>query len=98
MGKKVQKLHRGKLEKGILEKKQYHSILQRHADVNPIEHLWEHLKREKVKHAVTSKDNLWEILSDCWFNIKAPVLQALVKSMPKRVNAVLKARGAHTKY
>ena len=124
--------------KGILEKKQYHSILQRHAipsgkrlcgrgftlvqdndpkhssnfckkylqnkerqgelklmdfppqspDVNPIEHLWEHLKREKVKHAVTSKDNLWEILSDCWSNIKAPVLQALVKSMPKRVNAV----------
>ena len=67
-------------------------------DVNPIENLWEHLKRKKVKHAVTSKDNLWEILSDCWSNIKAPVLQAPVKSMPKRVNAVLKARGGHTKY
>ena len=65
--------------------------------VNPIEHLWENLKREKVKHAVTSKDNLWEILSDCWGNIKAPVLQALVKSMPKRVQAVLKAKGRHTK-
>ena len=67
-------------------------------DVNPIEDLWKHLKREEVKHAVTSKDNLWEIISDCWSNIKAPVLQALVKSMPKRVQAVLKAKGGHTKY
>ena len=67
-------------------------------DVNPIEHLWEHLKREKVKHAITSKDNLWEILSDRWNNNKAPVLQALVKSMPRRVKAVLKAKGGHTKY
>ena len=49
----------------------------------------------RVKHAVTSKDNLWEILSDCWSNIKA---QALVKSVPKRVQAVLKAKGEHTKY
>ena len=68
------------------------------SDVNPIEHLWEHLKREKVKHAVTSKNNLWKILSDCWSNIKAPVLQTLIKSIPKRVKAVLKARGGHTKH
>ena len=52
----------------------------------------------EVKYAVTSKDNLWEILSDCWNNIKASVLQALVKSMPKRVQAVLKAKGGHTNY
>ena len=26
-------------------------------DLNPIENLWEHLKREKVKHNPTSKDN-----------------------------------------
>ncbi len=32
-------------------------------DVNPIEHLWDELKREKVKHEVTSQDSLWDVLS-----------------------------------
>ena len=27
-------------------------------DLNPIENLWDYLKREKVKHDPTSKDNL----------------------------------------
>jgi hypothetical protein len=34
-------------------------------DLNPIENLWEHLKREKVKHNLTSKDkltNLWDVV------------------------------------
>ena len=30
----------------------------RSPNLNPIEHLWDHLKRAKVKHGVTSKDNL----------------------------------------
>lgn len=134
--------------KGNLEKKQYHSILQRHAipsarrlcgrgftllqdndpkhssnlcknylknkenqgelklmkfppqssDVNPIEHLWDHLKREKVKYEVTSQDRLWDVLSECWNNIKSSTLQNLVKPMPRRVQAILKAKGGHTKY
>ena len=31
-------------------------------DVNPIENLWDHLKREKMRHTVTSKDMLWAVL------------------------------------
>ena len=134
--------------KGNLDKKQYHSILQRHAvpsgkrlcgrgftllqdndpkhssnlctnylrnkenqgelklmafppqspDVNPIEHLWDELKREKVKHDVTSQDRLWDVISTCWHNIEPSTLQNLVKSMPKRVEAILKAKGGHTMY
>ena len=34
-------------------------------DLNPIENLWDYLKREKVKHDPTSKDNLWDILNRC---------------------------------
>ena len=32
-------------------------------DLNPIENLWEHLKREKVKHIPSSKDNqpIWDV-------------------------------------
>ena len=32
-------------------------------DVNPIEHLWDELKREKVKLEVTSQDSLLDVLS-----------------------------------
>jgi transposase len=33
-------------------------------DLNPIENLWEHLKRGKVKHNPTSKDNnLWDVVN-----------------------------------
>ncbi len=66
------------------------------SDVNPIEHLWDELKREKVKHEVTSQDSLWDVFSASWNNIQPSTLQNPVKSMPKRVQAILKAKGGHT--
>ena len=42
--------------------------------LNPIENLWDHLKRKKVKHDPTSKDNLWDVLNQCWNNLKPAVL------------------------
>ena len=70
-------------------------------DLNPIENLWDHLKREKVKHDPTSKDNLWDVLNQYWNNLKPAVLRRLVAPMPGRVKAVLKSKGGysrHTKY
>ena len=67
-------------------------------DVNPIVQLWDHLKREKMRHAATSKERLWEELCQCWNSIEASTLQIVVKSMPKRVQAILKAKGGHTNY
>ena len=32
-------------------------------DLNHIENLWDHLKREKVKHDPTSKDNLMPLIN-----------------------------------
>jgi 23S rRNA maturation-related 3'-5' exoribonuclease YhaM len=68
---------------------------------NPIENLWDNLKRERVKHDPTSKDNLWDVLNQCWNNLKSAVLRRLVESMPGRIKAVLKSKGGHshhTKY
>ena len=67
-------------------------------DHNPIGNVWDNLKREKVKHNPTSKDNLWDVLSQCWNSLKPAVRQKLVHSMPNGVKAVLKTKGGHTKY
>jgi transposase len=64
-------------------------------DLNPIENLWDHLKREKVKHDPTSKENLWYVLNQCWNNLKPAVLRKPVESMPGRVKAILKSKGSH---
>ena len=57
-------------------------------DLNPIENLWDHLKREKAKQNPRSKENMWNILIQCWNNIEPAVLTKLVHSMPDRVKAV----------
>ena len=96
--------HSSNLCKKYLKKKERQGELQlmefppQSPDVNPIENLWDHLKREKMRHTVTSKDMLWAVLSQCWNNIEQSTLHKLVKSMPKRVKAILKAKGGHTKY
>jgi hypothetical protein len=51
-----------------------------------------------VKHDPTSKDNLWDVLNQCWnINLKPAVLRTLVESMPGRDKAILKSKGVHTK-
>ena len=41
---------------------------------------------------------LWERVQDEWNKIPVETVQNLIDSMPKRINAVLKARGGYTKY
>src|SRR5713226_6610960 len=61
-------------------------------DLNPIEHLWKHIKSELTKYPTQPK-GVWEI----WERV-AEVCQNLIESMPRRVQAVIKAKGGHTKY
>jgi hypothetical protein len=69
-------------------------------DLNPIEHLWDHVKRKLGEHEVAPKGilELWERIEEEWNKIDAEVCQNLIESMPRRVAAVLKAKGGHTKY
>ena len=69
-------------------------------DLNPIEHLWVYLKKKLAKHE-TSPDRiheLWERIQVDWKEILAKDCQNLIESMPKRVQAMLKAKGGYTKY
>ena len=69
-------------------------------DLNPIEHLWEHLKRQLQKYDTSPKGvhELWERVVEEWNEISLEVCQNLIESMPRRINAVIKANGGHTKY
>ena len=69
-------------------------------DLNPIEHLWDHLKRKLGEYEVAPNGmlELWERVEEEWNKIEAKVCQNLIESMPRRVAAVLKADGGHTKY
>ena len=72
----------------------------RSPDCNPIEHLWDELGR-----AISSMDNppqnldvFRQALLDKWVQIPVQRLQRLVASMPRRLAAIIAARGGNTRY
>jgi transposase len=69
-------------------------------DLNPIEHLWEHLKSQLALYEEPPKGmlELWERIEVEWDKIPKKVCQNLIESMPRRVAAVIKAKGGSTKY
>jgi len=69
-------------------------------DLNPIENYWADIKRRvRVNHDdATSKEKLWEAIQYEHEKTPKEFCQTLTASMPARLTAVLKAKGAHTKY
>ena len=67
-------------------------------DLNPIEHLWEHLDRQMRKRDINNKNDLIKALLEEWQKIPPTITQKLVYSMPSRLKEVLKAKGYPTKY
>jgi transposase len=69
-------------------------------DLNPIEHLWDHLKRQLAGYETEPHGilELWEHVEAEWDKIPMEVCVNLIDSMPRRIAAVLKAKGGYTKY
>jgi transposase len=69
-------------------------------DLNPIEHVWDYLKRKISGYDETAKGvhELWERAQIEWERIPADFCRALINSMPERVGAVIKSKGGYTKY
>ena len=77
-------------------------------DLNPIEHLWHRLKkkvydvRPDIEAVGGNVDHIQEILYDAleqaWTRIEAKEMEDLVRSMKRRVDAVIDADGWYTKY
>lgn len=69
-------------------------------DLNPIEHLWDVLKRRLNAYETQPKGmhELWERIEKQWSEIGKEECLTLIESMPRRIEAVLKAKGGYTKY
>ena len=69
-------------------------------DLNPIEHVWKHLKVKINNREIQPKtvDDMWEALLEEWGKIDAGFINSLIDSMPDRAEAVYEANGGSTKY
>ena len=66
-------------------------------DLNPIKHLWVHLKKRLREYPTPPKGvyELWERVAEEWDQITPETCQILINSMPRRVQVVIKAKGGH---
>ena len=72
----------------------------RSPDINPIEHLWDQLDR-RVRGRNPQPHTLVELaaaLQEEWRAIPQDRIRRLFRSVPRRCLAVIRARGAHTRY
>jgi hypothetical protein len=67
-------------------------------DLNPIKHVWAHIKRVLRGKVFPNKEELKSTLMVIWNGISQQTISNIVGSMPKRVRAVLKADGKNTFY
>jgi transposase len=69
-------------------------------DLNPIENLWHWFKNRLNSYETqpTSIHELWEHIQDTWETFTAEECIKLIESMPKRIFAVLEAKGGATHF
>lgn len=67
-------------------------------DLNPIEHLWDEVKRRAKGKNTKNADEKFRILKEAWDNIDYQCIRKLIDSMPRRCAAVIQSRGYATKY
>ncbi len=67
-------------------------------DLNPIENLWSIVKRKMRDTRPNNADELKATVKETWASIPPQQCHKLITSMPRRIEAVIKAKGAPTKY
>lgn len=69
-------------------------------DLNPIEHLWDNVDR-RVRQRQNQPNTIQELetaLIQEWNNVPQREIQALIRSMRQRCQAVVNANGGHTRF
>ena len=72
----------------------------RSSDLNPIEHLWDMLSRRvrRRPHPPENVQNLTNALVQEWQAIPQNDIRRIIRSMPRRCQECVNARGGHTSY
>ena len=67
-------------------------------DLNPIEELWSIVESSlrKRKPQPSNVHELEEMVKEVWEEIPKELYHKLIRSMPKRIQAVISAKGGHT--
>ena len=68
-------------------------------DLNPIENLWKIMK-DKVRYykKPSNKEEMSALIQVIWDDVSLEQLQRLIQTMPKRMQAVISARGGSTRW
>ncbi len=67
-------------------------------DLNPIENIWGIVKRKMRNKRPKNADELKATVKETWASIPPQQCHKLITSMPRQIEAVIKAKGAPTKY
>ena len=67
-------------------------------DLNAIESLWRDLKARVSSCRPGNIETLWRTCEEQWTMMPTHVIQNLYKSMPRRIQEVIKMKGMNTKY
>ncbi len=67
-------------------------------DLNPTENLWIIVKRKMRNKRPKNADELKATVKETWASIPPQQCHKLITSKPRRIEAVIKAKGAPTKY
>lgn len=67
-------------------------------NLNPIENLWQIVKSKLPAASSRNKEELWQHFQAAWYSIPPSTCQALVESMPRRIEDVIRNNGHATKY
>ena len=67
-------------------------------DINPIENAWAELKRRVEVKGATSLEVLWKFAEEEWKKLDESFLKKLTDSMPRRMTALIEAKGGSIKY
>jgi transposase len=94
--------HTAKIIKEYLNTQEYQTMVwpSQSPDLNPIEHIWSHIKSELNKYPQPASGmlELWERIQEVKLTVTKEICLNLIDSMPRRMQAVIKAKGRWTRY
>jgi transposase len=68
-------------------------------DMNPIEHVWDYIGRQiNSDTTITTRQQLRTAVHDAWDNMPPEYIRTLIRSMRRRIVALVNSMGGHTRY